>query len=107
MAQAGYNVQLGKIVLGIEGDYGWSNANGGKQCPGFFFTCNAELDSLASLTGRVGYSFGRALFYAKGGWAGGEVVGHGNAEHGADLSRSPWRPSGRMAGRSAAAWSSR
>ncbi len=75
--QAGYNVQLGKIVLGVEGDYGWSNANGGKQCPGFFFTCNAELDSLASLTGRVGYSFGRALFYAKGGWAGGEVVATG------------------------------
>ena len=75
--QAGYNVQLGKIVVGIEGDYGWSNANGGKQCPGFFFTCQAQLDDLGSVTARLGYSFGRALFYAKGGWAGGEVTATG------------------------------
>jgi opacity protein-like surface antigen len=75
--QAGYNVQLGKIVVGIEGDYGWSNANGGKQCPGFFFTCQAEVDGLASVTARLGYSVGRALFYAKGGWAGGDVTATG------------------------------
>ena len=75
--QAGYNVQLGKIVVGIEGDYGWSNANGGKQCPGFFFTCQAQLDDLGSVTARLGYSYGRALFYAKGGWAGGEVTATG------------------------------
>jgi len=75
--QAGYNVQLGKIVVGIEGDYGWSNANGGKQCPGFFFTCQAQLDDLGSVTMRLGYSYGRALFYAKGGWAGGEVTATG------------------------------
>src|SRR5262245_44175485 len=75
--QVGYNVQLGKIVVGIEGDYGWTNANGGKQCPNFFFTCQAELENLGSVTARVGYSFGRALFYAKGGWAGGEVIATG------------------------------
>lgn len=73
--QVGYNIQSGKIVLGIEGDYGWTNAHGGKSCPNaFFFTCEVEVDSLASLTGRVGYAWGRALFYGKGGLAVGDVT---------------------------------
>jgi opacity protein-like surface antigen len=73
--QAGYNIQMGRIVVGVEGDYGFSNAKGGKSCPnGFFFTCEAEADQLASITARLGYAWGRALFYAKGGWAGGEVT---------------------------------
>ena len=32
-----------------------------------------ELKSLGSVTGRLGYAFGPALFYAKGGWAFGQV----------------------------------
>jgi opacity protein-like surface antigen len=73
--QIGYNIQLGRVVVGVEGDYGFTNANGGKSCPtAIFFTCEAEADRLASVTGRLGYTWGRALFYAKGGWAGGEVT---------------------------------
>jgi len=72
--QAGYNLQIGRIVVGAEGDYGFSNANGGTSCPNaFFFTCEAEVERLASLTGRLGYTWGRALFYAKGGFAAGEA----------------------------------
>jgi opacity protein-like surface antigen len=78
--QAGYNVQVGKLVFGVEGDYGFSNAIGGKSCPaaaaggnGFFFTCDAEADRLASITGRLGITWGRALFYGKGGWAAGDI----------------------------------
>jgi opacity protein-like surface antigen len=76
--QLGYNVQVGKLVFGIEGDYGWADAKGGKSCTGgltpFFFTCEAEQDSLTTLTGRLGYAWGRALFYAKAGLAAGEVT---------------------------------
>ena len=76
--QAGYNQQVGRIVVGLEGDYGSSNSLGGKSCPSqFFFTCEAEVSKLASLTGRLGVTWGRALFYAKGGWAGGEVTAKG------------------------------
>jgi len=76
--QAGYNVQVGRIVYGIEGDYGWSNAKGGTSCAGgdtpFFLTCEAEVNNLATLTARVGHTWGRALFYVKGGLAAGEAT---------------------------------
>jgi len=74
--QAGYNVQAGRWVFGVEGDFGSSNATGGKGCsdPGnFFFSCDAEVHNLALLTGRVGHTWGRALVYVKGGVAIGEV----------------------------------
>ena len=78
--QVGYNVQVGRIVIGVEGDYGVSNAIGGKSCPaaaaggtGFFFTCDAEADRLAAVAARLGITWGRALFYAKGGWAAADI----------------------------------
>jgi hypothetical protein len=58
--------QPGKCVAvyGIEADYGWSNAKGARACTGgsspFFFTCEAEVNSLASLTARIGHTWGRA-----------------------------------------------
>jgi opacity protein-like surface antigen len=77
--QVGYNVQTGRWVLGVEGDYGLTNATGGKSCVGgsdaFLFTCEGEVaHRLASLTARLGYTWGRALLYAKGGVAAGEVT---------------------------------
>jgi len=73
--QLGYNIQHGRWVIGIEGDYGFANASGGVSCPNaFLFTCGAEVHDLASLTGRLGITSGRALFYAKGGWAAGNVT---------------------------------
>ena len=75
--QAGYNYQMaGPWVVGIEADIGGagSSAEGGKSCPNqFFFTCHAGVDDLASVTGRLGYAWGRTLFYVKGGLAIGEV----------------------------------
>ena len=68
--QVGYNYQLGRIVVGIESDFAFSNAEGGKSCPNaFFYTCAAEAKRLGSLTLRLGQSWDRSLIYAKGGWA--------------------------------------
>jgi opacity protein-like surface antigen len=78
--QVGYNLQSGRWVVGIEGDYAWSNAHGGVSCPNaFFFTCQADIHALSFLTGRLGTTWGRALFYAKGGLAAGEVEAAGKA----------------------------
>ena len=72
--QVGYNVQMGHWVVGVEADYGLSNAHGGVSCPfAVQFTCRADLDQLALVTGRLGATWGRALFYAKAGLAVGQV----------------------------------
>jgi opacity protein-like surface antigen len=75
--QAGYNYQTGRFVWGIETDAGASNARGGRAaCPiqPLLFSCEDDVGILGSLTGRFGYTWGRALFYAKGGWEYGEVT---------------------------------
>jgi hypothetical protein len=84
--QAGYNYQMGSFVTGIEGDWDFTNARGGgKVCFSpfpFFFSCGADADQLGSLTARVGYAWGHALVYAKGGWAFGEVTAQGHLNTG-------------------------
>src|SRR5215467_11271395 len=74
--QAGYNYQTGRFVGGIEVDAGASNARGAKACPfqPLLLGCEDDVGVLGSLTARFGYTWGRALFYAKGGWAFGEVT---------------------------------
>ena len=56
-------------VVGIEGQYSWlSNNKIGAIFPaGFVYSNNQR--GLGSITGRLGYSWGPALFYAKGGYA--------------------------------------
>ena len=56
-------------VAGIEAQYSWaSNNNGSLLFPGgTLVTSNS--DQLGSVTGRLGYTFGPALLYAKGGFA--------------------------------------
>jgi opacity protein-like surface antigen len=74
--QAGFNFQRGQFVGGIEADAGASNARGTAACPNqpLLFNCEDNVGALGSVTARFGYSWGRALFYAKGGWAYGDVT---------------------------------
>ena len=75
--QGGHNWQVGAWVYGIEGDWGATNLKGGQSCSPLglniaFFntTCNTSADWIATLTGRLGYSWwDRALFYVKAGVA--------------------------------------
>src|SRR6266849_8259322 len=56
-------------VIGIEAQYSWlGNSNNGVLFPGgVLVTSNS--DQLGSVTGRLGYTWGPALLYAKGGYA--------------------------------------
>jgi outer membrane immunogenic protein len=56
-------------LVGIEGQYSWlgSNSNGVSFPGGFVYTNNQR--ALGSVTGRLGYTWGPALLYAKGGYA--------------------------------------
>jgi outer membrane immunogenic protein len=68
--QAGADYQFaGNFVVGVEGQYSWlgSNKIGAIFPAGFVYSNNQR--GLGSVTGRIGYSWGPALFYAKGGYA--------------------------------------
>jgi outer membrane immunogenic protein len=55
---AGYNMQWGQIVGGVEGDLMWANLSNGSGGP---FTL--QQDFLGSLRGKAGYAFGAFMAY--------------------------------------------
>jgi outer membrane immunogenic protein len=73
--QVGYNHQSGNWVFGVEGSLAGAGVDGSRPSP--FFPAldryRTDIDWLATVTGRAGYSQGRWLVYAKGGWAGADV----------------------------------
>jgi len=68
--QAGADWQFsGNWVIGAEGQYSWlSRNNAAAVFPGGYIYGNDQR-GLASITARLGYSFGPALVYVKGGYA--------------------------------------
>ena len=67
--QAGADYQFAPSwVAGIEGQYSWLGNNGGTALPGGYVYNNNQR-ALASVTGRIGYTWGAGLLYAKGGYA--------------------------------------
>jgi outer membrane immunogenic protein len=77
--QVGCNYQTGGWVFGIQGDYDWSGAKSSDGGTAILVTgaptivnalsASTKINSLASVTGRVGYSWDRFLGYVKGGGA--------------------------------------
>jgi len=69
--QAGCDYQFaGGFVIGAQGDYGWTNADGTHPSAletGVFY--HSDVDALASITGRIGYAWDRLLGYVKVGGA--------------------------------------
>jgi outer membrane immunogenic protein len=83
--QAGYNLQAGNAVFGIEADWSFS---GVKSDDRVVFTAGAansttdiehKLAWLATLRARLGYSFGNVLPYVTGGLAYGEMKSSASA----------------------------
>ena len=71
---AGYNYQVGSWVLGLEADIALSTIKNTFNFEGYPDSyVSSELDSLGTVRGRIGYAFDRALFYATGGLAYGQV----------------------------------
>jgi outer membrane immunogenic protein len=69
--QAGCDYQTSSgFVVGVAGDYSWTDAEGSHASAretGVFY--HSDVDSLASVTGRLGYGWDRLLGYVKGGAA--------------------------------------
>jgi outer membrane immunogenic protein len=70
---AGYNLQLGSMVVGLETDFDWSDIKGStNNC---ISTCKTQNTWLGTARGRIGYAFDRFLPYFTAGAAFGEVKG--------------------------------
>jgi outer membrane immunogenic protein len=68
----GGNYQFwGGAVLGLEGDWDWSNLNGTSSTPAPCLPggCETKADWLATVRGRAGWAFDRVLVYGTGGAA--------------------------------------
>ena len=66
-------------VIGAEAQYSWltGNGGGGTTFPISGTTVTGNTNELGSVTGRLGYTWGPALLYAKGGYAWRDGVGIG------------------------------
>ena len=80
----GGNYQVNKIVLGVEGDWQWSNLTGNNQIlaplgavgvfPGGPFTISTTVKDYAAVRGRIGLALDRFLVFGTGGWAWGNPL---------------------------------
>ena len=70
-AQVGFDYQFGNFVVGIEGDASWGDMSARANSVGLGLDATVEVDYLASLRARLGYSMQSLLIYATGGaaWA--------------------------------------
>ena len=69
-ATAGFNVQYGDLVGGLEADLMGARMSGSATCTANpAYACNADLDWLGTLRGRVGVAFDGAMLFATGGVA--------------------------------------
>jgi outer membrane immunogenic protein len=70
----GFNHQIGQFVWGIEGSLAGADISESKRSP--FFAGDrfkTDIDTLWTVTGRLGFDWGRLLTYVKGGYAGANV----------------------------------
>lgn len=70
----GYSRMMNQIVVGVEGDISYSNAEGAARCPSFItYTCNVDMDWFGTLRAIAGIPYKRSMFYVTGGLAGAQV----------------------------------
>ncbi|BAT60134.1 hypothetical protein GJW-30_1_02669 [Variibacter gotjawalensis] len=75
--QIGYNWQFSPMwLVGIEGEGSWGSLTGSSVCPNPAANCTSKTDWMASITGRLGYVAGNALFYFKGGYSWANEIHH-------------------------------
>ena len=68
--QAGADYQFApNWVAGVEAQYSWTSSNNNSLGFPGGFVATSNSDQLGSVTGRLGYTFGPTLLYAKGGYA--------------------------------------
>ena len=74
-AQMGYNQQFGNIVLGVEAALSGGSLSGGFRSvvDPAAVTYNTDINTIVTVTGRLGLAANQWMLYAKAGWAGAQV----------------------------------
>ena len=71
----GYNQQIGRWVFGLELAANWTDLSQTRASPFFVRDVyTTESSWIASITGRVGYTWDRWQWFVKGGWASGDTT---------------------------------
>jgi outer membrane immunogenic protein len=65
---AGYNWQMGNVVLGIEADAAWADVGATVGIVGLA-SASSTIRDMGTVRGRVGYAFDSVLIYGTGGYA--------------------------------------
>jgi outer membrane immunogenic protein len=109
---AGFNVQQGAFVFGLEGDGNWVGAEGTTTWPGFVTTTGSfDVRWLATARGRLGVAYDVTLFYVTGGAAFGNVKNSVQSAFAGTLSESKtrvgWTVGGGVERRIASNWTMR
>jgi outer membrane immunogenic protein len=70
--QIGFNWQTGALVLGVEGQFSWTDWDKREHCftqGAFLLHCGHNVDWVATVAARLGFAAANWLFYVKGGFA--------------------------------------
>jgi outer membrane immunogenic protein len=65
--EAGYDYQLGPLVVGVLADADYTNINGSATCPNPADVCQTRNNFLGSVRGKVGVAFNQFLVFGTGG----------------------------------------
>jgi outer membrane immunogenic protein len=103
---AGYNWQMGQVVLGFEGDVDWSDikGTGTTHCVA---GCTTNNDWLGTARGRLGYAFDRFLPFVTGGLAVGDIRATTPGFAGATQTNAGWTVGGGLEFALAANWTAK
>ena len=73
--QAGFNWQTGSWVLGLQADWSKTDLRGENTCYSGVggLNCQNIINNVGTVTGRLGYAWDRAMVYAEGGAARGQI----------------------------------
>ena len=84
----GYNWEVNQVVLGIEGDIGWSNIRGSCVCDSS--SCEMKNGWLATLRSRLGVAFDDWMPFFTGGFAFGDIRNSVTGIGSGDTTKAGW-----------------
>jgi outer membrane immunogenic protein len=90
---AGYNYQMGQLVIGVEGDWDWAHLTHTQAT--LLSNNTMKVDSILTARARLGYAMDRTLLFITGGYAGADTKGsYFDPVLGFSGSSSKWRNGG-------------